>query len=196
MAAEPVPQKPPRALATPEPGKNAAVWARLWSPTPPRQPEVLPELVPNRRSLTPAEELRSVHRLYAQSTQRKKDALERLDKAVYGGANAPSPTLPPDECDAMVKRIYSERLQLKAAKTKKLEDKYLAKSVVHVKKIHDKEELTGIIQRLYDTSAKERERSAELFEKFNPSKPPLRRRKDEIVTNVDRWYAGGFGKKN
>jgi hypothetical protein len=65
-----------------------------------------------------------------------------------------------------------------------------------VKVFTSKDDLTVVVDRLYNTGDKERERSTALFEKYNPVSPPLRRPKAELEANDDRYFKGGFAKKN
>ena len=190
---EPTPQRNNTRSMTPS--DNGAVWTRLWSPSPSQMnAKPLAPLQRPVRALTPAVEKESIERLSHRSVRSRQQALAQLDETVYGRP-PPAAGLDRDEADQLVARMYNQRMLAKQETAAKLRSHYLAKSVVTVKTFKDKVEKAAAIDRLFNTRAKDKERSAELFELHNPPTPLVKRAPQEIQSNVKRWFDGGFAKK-
>lgn len=185
------PSPAPRA---PTPSQPSKVFERLATPS--RPGPDLPPVRPPSRCLTPSEESASIKRLYCESSTRKNASLARLEERVYGtSSTSVGPRLSHEETEDLVNRMYARRLETFAAKKEKLTHKYLAKSEVHMKRFASPSEKEAALDRLYNTKDRDAKRSDELFAKYNPDKKATRRSADEITTNVDRWYGGGFAKR-
>lgn len=169
---------------------------RLSSPVPDRSQSVpLPPLT-TMRKLTPAEEKRSVEHLYTQCLKQKKEKLEKLEKSLYS-TTVHTVAVDPDELTSIVGRLYEQSVKEKESRLEKLTAERLkACHSRKVKKFESNDELVSVVTRLYDTSAKEKQRSDELFARYNPTNPVLKRSRFELEQNDKRYFEGGFAKKS
>jgi hypothetical protein len=98
--------------------------------------------------------------------------------------------------EAIVFRMHQQGVKDYEERRRRIRQKYLSQYDVKTKSLGSKTEEAAIVQRLYDTTEKDRARSKELFEKFNPPRNFLKRTKEELEANDKRLFSGGFAKKH
>ena len=173
---------------------NSAVWARLTAP--PRPGDDLPPVRPPSRVMRSDEEEASVDRLYRQSAARHAEALKKAEERAYQRAKTPADAvMSPEDTASTVDRLYRQRMEAKRGMASALEQKYLAKSQVRMKKFSDDAEAKSAVDRLVGEPEAFKSRSQQLFERYNPRRPIVRRSGADIASNVSRWYEGGFAKR-
>jgi hypothetical protein len=64
-----------------------------------------------------------------------------------------------------------------------------------MKKFSDDAEAKSAVDRLVGEPEAFKSRSQQLFERYNPRRPIVRRSGADIASNVSRWYEGGFAKR-
>jgi hypothetical protein len=174
---------------------SSAVWTRLC--TPPRASPELPPVRPPSRILKPSEEVESVQRLYKTNAERHENALRRAEeKAYHKDKSWPADrTMSPDDTAQAVDRLYRQRMETRDAQAKALRAKYLAKTNITMKRFADSSEAAAALERLNGDRQQERERYDELFRRHNPQRTRVTRSPDLIAGNVNRYFEGGFAKK-
>lgn len=183
------PHAAPRSLSRLE------TFERLSSPVPDRSKSAeLPPLTKVRK-LTHEEEKNSVSHLYTETLAKKKIKMEQLEASFYQDM-VHKMTVEPDELKEIVERLYDQTIREKNNRLQAMVNKRMVVHDRKSKQLESQGELLTIVDRLYNTAPKERERSAALFSKYNPENAVLKRSKAELELNDDRYYKGGFAKKN
>jgi hypothetical protein len=184
-----------RPHAAPRSLSRLETFERLSSPIPDRSKSAeLPPLTKTRK-LTPAEEKSSVEHLYNETLARKKKKMEQLEASIYQNQSHTT-TVDPEELKDIVGRLYEQSIRERDQRLHVMVSRRMAVHNRKTKQLGSTDELSTIVDRLYNTAPKERERSDILFHKYNPSNPVLKRSKAELEANDDRYYKGGFAKKN
>ena len=169
---------------------------RLASPIPDRSKSVpLPPLTKTRK-LTHAEEVASVEHLYTQSLEHKKVKLQQLEASIYSEMSTHTQLVDPEELNSIVSRLYEQSISEKQSRLQAMTQRRMMVHHRKVKKFGSNDELVVVVDRLFNTSGKEKERSDALFEKYNPPLRTLRHSKQELDANDERYYKGGFAKKS
>jgi hypothetical protein len=184
-----------RPHAAPRSLSRLETFERLSSPIPDRSKSAeLPPLTKVRK-LTAEEEKNSVSHLYTETLAKKKKKMEHLEATFYQDM-VHKTIVDPDELKEIVGRLYEQSIREKEQRLRAITNKRMVVHDRKTKHLESSGELLTIVDRLYNTAGKERERSAALFSKYNPDIAVLKRSKAELETNDDRYYKGGFAKKS
>lgn len=179
---------------------RADTFERLYQATPTRSESVpLPDLVPLRK-LTRQEEQRSVEKLYVETIQKKREnmrkSLEKVLRAEEIGRHAPK--LDKDGVTTVIQRLYDETIRARTDEMHKLtvdRERAVHATKIPTKKFETPEEFQSSTMRLYDTQEADKKKSDDLFLKYNAVPVVLLRPNSVLQENDDRYYKGGFGRK-